>query len=45
LRETGRRPDRSLREIAVELKNLGIVNERGVMFSASSVASMLARRT
>jgi DNA invertase Pin-like site-specific DNA recombinase len=45
LRGTGRRPDRSLREIAVELQNLGFVNERGVMFSASSVASMLARGT
>jgi DNA invertase Pin-like site-specific DNA recombinase len=38
---TGRRPDRSLREIAAELQKLGFVNERGVMFSASSVASML----
>ena len=35
---------RSLREIAVELQNLGFVNERRVMFSASSVASMLARQ-
>ena len=39
---TGRRRDRSLREIAAELQKLGFVNERGVMFSASSVASMLA---
>ena len=33
---------RSLREIAAELAKLGFVNERGVMFSAASVASMLA---
>ncbi|MCK1569447.1 recombinase family protein [Bradyrhizobium sp. 173] len=42
LRGTGIRPDRSLREIAVELEKLGFVNARRVMFSASSVASMLA---
>ena len=33
---------RSLREIAAELAKLGFLNERGVMFSAASVASMLA---
>jgi DNA invertase Pin-like site-specific DNA recombinase len=32
---------RSLREIAAELAELGFLNERGVMFSAASVASML----
>jgi DNA invertase Pin-like site-specific DNA recombinase len=32
---------RSLREVAAELANLGYVNERGVRFSASSVQSML----
>lgn len=42
LRGTSLRPDRSLRAIAVELQKLGHVNERGVMFSPSSVASMLA---
>lgn len=42
LRGTGIRPDRSLREIAVELEKLGFVNARRLMFSASSVASMLA---
>jgi DNA invertase Pin-like site-specific DNA recombinase len=35
---------RSLREIAAELAKLGFFNERGVMFSAASVASMLTRR-
>jgi DNA invertase Pin-like site-specific DNA recombinase len=33
---------RSLREIAAELATLGYVNERGTMFSPSSVASILA---
>jgi hypothetical protein len=32
---------RSLREIAAELAKLGFVNERGSVFSASSVRSML----
>jgi hypothetical protein len=32
----------SLREIAAELAELGFLNERGVMFSAASVASILA---
>jgi hypothetical protein len=32
----------SLREIAAELQKLGFVNKRGVVFTASSVASMLA---
>jgi hypothetical protein len=41
LRGTSPRPDRSLREIAVELEKLGYVNERGAMFSPSSVASIL----
>lgn len=39
LRGTGKRPDHSLREIAVELQK---IDEQGRMFSASSVASMLA---
>jgi DNA invertase Pin-like site-specific DNA recombinase len=42
LRGTGRRPDRSLREIAAELQK---IDKQGRMFSASSVAAMLARRT
>jgi DNA invertase Pin-like site-specific DNA recombinase len=42
LRGIGRRPDRSLREIAVELEKLGFVNERGATFSPSSIASMLS---
>jgi len=42
LRGTSLRPDRSLREIAVELEKLGYRNERGAMFSPSSIASMLA---
>jgi DNA invertase Pin-like site-specific DNA recombinase len=42
LRGTSLRPDRSLREIAIELEKLGYRNERGAMFSPSSVASMLA---
>jgi DNA invertase Pin-like site-specific DNA recombinase len=33
---------RSLREVAAELAKLGFMNERGVMFSAASVQSMLA---
>jgi len=33
---------RSLREIAAELAKRGFVNERGAVFSASSVRSMLA---
>jgi hypothetical protein len=41
LRGTSRRPDRSLREIAVDLEKLGFGNERGARFSPSSVASML----
>ena len=41
LRGTSRRPAKSLREIAVELKKRGFVNERGAVFSASSIASML----
>lgn len=32
---------RSLRDVAAELAKLGFVNERGVEFSAASVASML----
>jgi DNA invertase Pin-like site-specific DNA recombinase len=42
LRGTSLRPDRSLREIAVELEKLGYRNERGTTFSPSSIASMLA---
>jgi hypothetical protein len=38
------RPDRSLREIAVELDRLGYRNERGAVFSPPSIASMLAPR-
>ena len=33
---------RSLRDVAAELSKLGFVNERGAVFSASSVQSMLA---
>jgi len=33
---------RSLRDVAAELKKLGFVNENGVEFSASSVKSMVA---
>jgi DNA invertase Pin-like site-specific DNA recombinase len=33
---------RSLREVADELAKLGFTNERGVRFSASSIASMLS---
>jgi DNA invertase Pin-like site-specific DNA recombinase len=33
---------RSLRDVAAELAKLGFMNERGVMFSAASVQSMLA---
>jgi DNA invertase Pin-like site-specific DNA recombinase len=42
LRGTSLRPALSLREIAVELDKLGYHNERGVTFSPSSIASMLA---
>jgi DNA invertase Pin-like site-specific DNA recombinase len=42
LRGTSPRPDRSLREIAVELEKLGYRNERGAVFSPPSIASMLA---
>jgi DNA invertase Pin-like site-specific DNA recombinase len=42
LRGTSLRPDRSLREIAVELAKLGFLNERGAVFSPPSIASMLA---
>lgn len=42
LRGTSLRPDRSLREIAVELDKLGYRNERGAVFSPASIASMLA---
>jgi DNA invertase Pin-like site-specific DNA recombinase len=42
LRGTSLRPDRSLREIAVELAKLGYLNERGAVFSPPSIASMLA---
>ena len=42
LRGTSPRPDRSLRKIVVELEKLGYRNERGAMFSPSSIASMLA---
>jgi hypothetical protein len=33
---------RSLRDVAAELEKLGYLNERGAIFSAASVASMLA---
>jgi hypothetical protein len=33
---------RSLREVAAELVELGFVNERGAVFSPSAIASMLA---
>jgi DNA invertase Pin-like site-specific DNA recombinase len=42
LRGANLRPDRSLREIASELEKLGYRNKRGEVFSASSIASMLA---
>jgi DNA invertase Pin-like site-specific DNA recombinase len=42
LRGTNLRPDRSLREIAEELAKLGYRNKSGAVFSASSIASMLA---
>ena len=42
LRGKSLRGDRSLREIAAELKELGFVNERGTMFTASSVQAILA---
>jgi hypothetical protein len=34
-------PDQSLREISSELAQRGIMNERGVPFSAASINSML----
>jgi len=40
----GRSPkghQRSLRDVAAELAKLGFVNERGAMFSASSVQSIV----
>jgi DNA invertase Pin-like site-specific DNA recombinase len=42
LRGAGPRPTMSLREIAVELDKLGYRNERGAVFSPTSIASMLA---
>jgi DNA invertase Pin-like site-specific DNA recombinase len=42
LRGTSLRPDRSLREIAVELAKLGYLNERGKVFSPPSVASIFS---
>jgi hypothetical protein len=42
LRGTSLRAERSLREIAVELDKLGYRNERGAVFSPTSIASMLA---
>ena len=42
LRGTSRRPAKSLRKIAAALAEMGYVNERGAMFSPSSIASMLA---
>lgn len=42
LRGTSLRPDRSLREIAIELDKLGYRNERCAVFSPPSIASMLA---
>jgi DNA invertase Pin-like site-specific DNA recombinase len=44
LRGTSLRPDRSLRQIAIELDKLGYRNERGAVFSPPSIASMLAGR-
>jgi DNA invertase Pin-like site-specific DNA recombinase len=41
LRGTSLRPDRSLRDIAIELDKLGYRNERGAVFSPTSIASML----
>jgi DNA invertase Pin-like site-specific DNA recombinase len=41
LRGTGRRPDRSLREIAAELASQGHVGPRGTPFTASSIKQML----
>jgi len=40
--DTPKGHQRSLRDVAAELANLGFVNQRGVEFSASSVQSMLA---
>jgi DNA invertase Pin-like site-specific DNA recombinase len=42
LRGTSLRPAMSLRKIAVELHKLGYRNERGAVFSPTSIASMLA---
>jgi DNA invertase Pin-like site-specific DNA recombinase len=42
LRGTSLRPAMSLRKIAIELDKLGYRNERGVVFSPPSIASMLA---
>jgi DNA invertase Pin-like site-specific DNA recombinase len=42
LRGTSLRPALSLRKIAVELDKLGYRNERGAVFSPTSIASMLA---
>ena len=41
LRRSPKGHQRSLRDVAAELAKLGFVNERGVEFSAASVASML----
>jgi hypothetical protein len=41
LRRSLKGHQRSLRDVAAELAKLGFVNERGVKFSAASVASML----
>jgi hypothetical protein len=42
LRRRTKAGQRSLREIAVELASRGHLNERGAVFSPSSVASILA---
>jgi DNA invertase Pin-like site-specific DNA recombinase len=42
LRGTSRRPAKSLRDITAALAELGYVNERGAVFSPSSIKSMLA---
>jgi hypothetical protein len=41
LRRSLKGHQRSLRDVAAKLAKLGFVNERGVKFSAASVASML----
>jgi DNA invertase Pin-like site-specific DNA recombinase len=41
LRRKTKAGQRSLRDIAAELARLGYVNERGVVFSASAIASMI----